>query len=363
VWRIRVLFELSTIDLYLLRSDERMVATRDLAVSSGALATAAQVDLHLAHWCVDQFELERSVEAAQRASEVARRFHLDDLLAASLVAEATAIGRLGQPDQMETLLSEASGISDAPTLASVMWGHCRAMASLVQENQRRASRELETAMDIVRSHPSSVFYPERGLWALLRAVHGEDGSAACAEVRASGATAARMVLGYVQLADAVLLGRAGRAQDADEAFASGDELLAPVDWLRQHARRLVAEAAIADGWGDPVRWLQQGLVVFEDHHQERLTAACRSLLRKAGAPVPRRGADSGIPGRLRGLGVTAREFEVLTLLADGLSNKEIADRLYFSPRTVERHIANLTVKSGLRTRSELIAFAARSAAE
>jgi DNA-binding NarL/FixJ family response regulator len=103
--------------------------------------------------------------------------------------------------------------------------------------------------------------------------------------------------------------------------------------------------------------------VFEDRHQERLTAACRSLLRKAGAPVPRRAADSGIPAALREMGVTAREFEVLTLLADGLSNKEIAVRLYFSPRTVERHISNLTVKSGLRTRSELVAFAARSAAD
>ena len=58
--------------------------------------------------------------------------------------------------------------------------------------------------------------------------------------------------------------------------------------------------------------------------------------------------------------MTAREFEVLTLLADGLSNSEIAHRLYMSPRTVERHVANLTTKSGLRTRSELIAFAARS---
>jgi DNA-binding NarL/FixJ family response regulator len=43
-----------------------------------------------------------------------------------------------------------------------------------------------------------------------------------------------------------------------------------------------------------------------------------------------------------------------------LPNREIAERLYLSPRTVERHIANLTVKAGVRMRSELIAFAARS---
>jgi predicted ATPase/DNA-binding CsgD family transcriptional regulator len=360
VWRIRALFELATIDLYLVRADDRMVATRDLATSSGALATAAQVDLHLAHWCVDQFQLERSVQAAQRASEVARRFHLDDLLAVSLISEVTAVGRLGDAEQMETLLSEAAELSDDPTIDSIVWGHCRAMASLVQENQRRAGTELDAAMEILRVHPSSVFYPERGLWALLRALRDEDADAACAEVRSSGAAMARIVRGYVRLAEAVILGRRGQAEEAEAAFAEGDADLEPVNWLRHHARRLVAQAAIEDGWGDPVTWLYQGLALFEDHRQERLTSACRSLLRKGGAPVPRRGSDSGIPGALRELGVTAREFEVLTLLADGLSNSEIAHRLYMSPRTVERHVANLTTKSGLRTRSELIAFAARS---
>jgi DNA-binding NarL/FixJ family response regulator len=52
---------------------------------------------------------------------------------------------------------------------------------------------------------------------------------------------------------------------------------------------------------------------------------------------------------------------VLTLLAEGLANKEIAERLYLSPRTVERHIANVTVKAGVRTRSELVAYAAKNA--
>jgi DNA-binding NarL/FixJ family response regulator len=106
--------------------------------------------------------------------------------------------------------------------------------------------------------------------------------------------------------------------------------------------------------------MQEALPVFEDHGHDHIAAACRSLLRRAGAPVPRRGNWPGIPSGLRRLGVTAREAEVLTLLAEGLPNREIAERLYLSPRTVERHIANLTVKAGVRMRSELIAFAARS---
>jgi len=129
---------------------------------------------------------------------------------------------------------------------------------------------------------------------------------------------------------------------------------------RADTRRVVYADADADGWGDPTAWMLEALPVFEDHGHDEIAAACRSLLRRAGAPVPRRGKALSIPSDLRSLGVTAREAQVLTLLAEGLPNREIAERLYLSPRTVERHIANLTVKAGVRGRSELIAFAARA---
>jgi DNA-binding NarL/FixJ family response regulator len=53
---------------------------------------------------------------------------------------------------------------------------------------------------------------------------------------------------------------------------------------------------------------------------------------------------------------------VLVLLADGLTNREIAERVFLSPRTVERHLANVGTKLGTRTRSELVAMAARETA-
>jgi DNA-binding CsgD family transcriptional regulator len=59
------------------------------------------------------------------------------------------------------------------------------------------------------------------------------------------------------------------------------------------------------------------------------------------------------------LGVTPREAEVLALLAEGRSTREIAARLYVSPKTVERHIANLAAKLGVGSRSQLVAYAAR----
>jgi DNA-binding NarL/FixJ family response regulator len=60
------------------------------------------------------------------------------------------------------------------------------------------------------------------------------------------------------------------------------------------------------------------------------------------------GADTR--GDLRG--VSRREEEVLALLADGLTDRQIADRLGISPRTVETHVGSLLNKLGVRNRAE-----------
>jgi DNA-binding NarL/FixJ family response regulator len=51
--------------------------------------------------------------------------------------------------------------------------------------------------------------------------------------------------------------------------------------------------------------------------------------------------------------VTAREAEVLGLLADRLTNRQIGERLYLSTRTVEKHVAALASKLTARDRIEL----------
>jgi two-component system response regulator NreC len=57
--------------------------------------------------------------------------------------------------------------------------------------------------------------------------------------------------------------------------------------------------------------------------------------------------------------VTEREREVLLLLAEGRTGREIAEQLVLSPATVERHRANLMGKLGLHSRAELIKYAVR----
>jgi len=54
-------------------------------------------------------------------------------------------------------------------------------------------------------------------------------------------------------------------------------------------------------------------------------------------------------------GLTAREIEVLSLLARGLTNKEIGAELYVSHRTVSTHVSNLLAKLHLKNRSEAAA--------
>ncbi len=58
--------------------------------------------------------------------------------------------------------------------------------------------------------------------------------------------------------------------------------------------------------------------------------------------------------------LSRRETEVLRLLAEGLTNREIAERLYISPKTAEHHVSRVYAKLGVSTRAEAAAYAART---
>ncbi|HAP50541.1 MAG TPA: hypothetical protein DCQ56_04905 [Porphyromonadaceae bacterium] len=59
------------------------------------------------------------------------------------------------------------------------------------------------------------------------------------------------------------------------------------------------------------------------------------------------------------IGLTARELEVLNLLSQGYSSKEISQKLFISPNTVEYHRKQLLRKSGAKNVAQLIGYAFR----
>jgi DNA-binding CsgD family transcriptional regulator/anti-sigma regulatory factor (Ser/Thr protein kinase) len=72
-----------------------------------------------------------------------------------------------------------------------------------------------------------------------------------------------------------------------------------------------------------------------------------------GVTIPRRG-ENGRAGPPPTYGLTARECEVLELIAEGLSNRQIAARLVISPKTVKNHIWNLYQRMGVRGRGQAV---------
>jgi DNA-binding CsgD family transcriptional regulator/pimeloyl-ACP methyl ester carboxylesterase len=92
-----------------------------------------------------------------------------------------------------------------------------------------------------------------------------------------------------------------------------------------------------------------------------VVSAIADVLRETVAPgedapsVPRTALQ--LPSTHGGDGLSAREVEVLQLVAQGRSNREIADLLVISPRTVERHMENIYAKIGVNNRVQASAYA------
>ena len=72
--------------------------------------------------------------------------------------------------------------------------------------------------------------------------------------------------------------------------------------------------------------------------------------------VSGKGQDA-LPGQAKASGLTTREIEVLRLIRDGLSNREIGERLFVSKRTAETHVEHILAKLDVSTRAEAAADA------
>jgi DNA-binding NarL/FixJ family response regulator len=117
--------------------------------------------------------------------------------------------------------------------------------------------------------------------------------------------------------------------------------------LQAGARGYLTKDASAEQIETAIRAVHAGQTHLDPAVQERLVAAVTS---------PPAAADPAGPG-LPPDGLTAREAEVLTLLASGLSNTEIAQRLFLSHATVKTHINRIFAKTGARDRAQAVRYA------
>jgi DNA-binding CsgD family transcriptional regulator len=184
--------------------------------------------------------------------------------------------------------------------------------------------------------------------------------------------------------DRVLLGR------LDE-WSREQARITPTDWARGVAA-LVSALGTADDSGDPDyreaiqcfvdasqrlnaararllygEWLRrrqrpgEARVQLKDAHRAFVAMRCDAFaeramreLRAAGEPVPRRVLA-------RGIDLTAQEVQIARLAVDGLTNPEIATRLFISPRTVQYHLRKVFKKLGINSRTQLAKVLDRNA--
>jgi DNA-binding CsgD family transcriptional regulator len=150
----------------------------------------------------------------------------------------------------------------------------------------------------------------------------------------------------------------------DEAAAAGPYALELAGRAEQAAAAWSAlgcpyEAALALAHADDPAAAQRGLAALQELGAQPAAAIVARRLRERGVRgVPRgpRAATRDNPA-----GLTARELEVLALVAEGMRNADIAERLFLSEKTVAHHVSAILRKLDVRTRGEASAAARRFA--
>jgi DNA-binding CsgD family transcriptional regulator len=198
-----------------------------------------------------------------------------------------------------------------------------ALAAEAQAASGAAERALQTAHELARFGP-----PDNLFVAALAA-------------RAEGL--AKQALGDVESATA------GRARAA-EGFAR-------VEMPFEAARARLEWAALTVGVNSRAATsaARESLAVFERLGAQRYARRARQMLHRLGVHPPT--ARRARPGEGS---LSARELEVARLVAEGLSNAEIAERLVISPRTVTSHLNRMYARLGINSRAALARYVAEA---
>ncbi|MDN5859072.1 MAG: helix-turn-helix transcriptional regulator, partial [Pseudonocardia sp.] len=361
VWRARALHELATIAQIRTFDLEPMWKARQAAIDAAAPGLVAAVDFQIAAVHGGRFESDRAIAQARLMLDAARRLgaHRQAAWAWVLIGQGhAAAGRV-----LEAGLADAEALRLAPDDAEIRGVSavvCRALPALLADDLSAALTRWEGAIEALRSTGDIKPYPPWFLWPVLCTALDPGGDGGAGARIETDVPELRIVPGadaLWHLADAVARGRAGDRPAAAAALARADDLFArmPAFAAYEHlGRRIAAPHALADGWADPSGWLVRGEAWSVARGHTGLATACRSLARRAGVRRSRAGrGDAAVPPHLARRGVTSREMDVLLLVAQGLTNKEVAARLYLAPRTVKGHVELLLAKTAATNRTQL----------
>ena len=224
-----------------------------------------------------------------------------------------------------------------------------ARVRLAEGEGELATAVLRRTLGTVRT---TVFHaPALALLAELTAGRGrlDEARGALDRLRAlSSATGLLHVHGLAELA-AGLLAETAALPHLEAALVAFERAGLPYEAARcrlaiaRTHRTDLPRLAVAEG--------RAALEVFRTLGARRDADEAAQLLRGLGVRAP------AVPPPRSASGLTTREREVLQLVVEGLSNQQIADRLFLSKRTVEHHVGHILTKLGTGTRAEAIASA------
>jgi DNA-binding NarL/FixJ family response regulator len=285
-------------------------------------------------------------------AELTAALSVGQLVEPELHAEALALlgqlrvtqGRVGEAEQLIGGYEQHAAV--VPVLAAIR---------AVQGRFEVAEWLLRRRLDLIAANPLAEA-ELRGLFVEIELAGGKP-QEALAEAEALSAVASRLDAPAVSARSHYLLGRALAAVGNDTAARQLElaktafvELAMPYDAARSSlALARSIRASHKDAAAEEAR---EALTTFEALGAAPDADAAAALLREWGIKAVRRG-----PNALGGL--TTREREILALLGEGLSNREIAARLFITPKTVEHHVGHVLTKLDLRRRGEAVAFAVR----
>ncbi|MFD9903129.1 ATP-binding protein [Streptomyces sp. NPDC059063] len=330
------------------RLGRRLAAECGAAFLAGIVdGTALRLDWYEGRWQGLAERAQHVLDTVQDVSGIAADAHLVLGLLASARGEWDEAGT-----ELRTAGLAAPHNAPAPVLASASG----AMARLLQARGEAAEARSEAERGLARIR-------RKGIWswagdlapmavaALVRGGRQKDAERVTAEL-ADGIAGRDAPLASAALCACrgiVAVGR-GRGEEAAAAFDAARTAYTalPLPYAAARAGEAAARCRLTAGDSGAVGHLAAMAERFTELGAVRDAARCRRVLRRHHVPLPSRRGRRGYGDEL-----SPRENEVARLVALGRTNREIADVLFLSPRTVEQHVAKVLRKLRVSSRTEV----------